>query len=47
MEKFWYWRKLVTLMDVLLPRTVFWLYWSALKGIKFGFAKISLGKSLL
>lgn len=42
MEKSWYCRKLVTLMDALLTRTVFWLNWSTLKGIGFGFAKISL-----
>lgn len=35
-------RKLVTLMGVLLTRTVFWLYWSTLKGIRFSSAKISL-----
>lgn len=42
MENSWYCRKLVTLMGVLLSRTVFWLYWSTLKGIRLGFAKISL-----
>ena len=37
-----YCRKLVSLTSVLLTRTVFWLYWSMLNGIKFGLAKISL-----
>jgi hypothetical protein len=39
--KILYCRKLVTLMGVLLSRTVFWLYWSTMKGIRFSFAKIS------